>query len=126
MDLIKIYEYSGIPTHKLLKRLIELEFGCAEYEVIKHIIAKRYDRRVADFAREAVSQLIYEHQKNAENILPVKLGSKNSEYFTEEEMLKEFECNYSDLSKTEQDIFNNIEKGKYWNKKKLFKNGTEL
>ena len=121
MDLIKIYEYAGVPTYKLVNILKGLEFGSEEYEVINHIIKKRYDRKLANFAREAVSQLIYEHQKDQKNILPVTLGNKNSEYCSEIEMLSEFKCDYSDLSKTEKDIFNNIEKGKYWNKNKIFK-----
>ena len=121
MDLIKIYEYSGVPTYKLVKILNGLKFGSVEYEVINHIIKKRNDRKLANFAREAVSQLIYEHQKDAKNILPVVIGSKKTEYCSEAEMLAEFKCDYSELSKTEKDIFNNIEKGKYWNENKIFK-----
>lgn len=108
MDLIKIYEYSGVPTYKLVKILNGLKFGSEEYEVINHIIKKRYDRKQANFSREAVSQLIYEHQKDAKNILPVIIGSKNSEYCTEAEMINGFSCTYLDLSPSEKAIYNRL------------------
>jgi hypothetical protein len=122
MDLIKIYEYSGVPTYKLVKILNSLKFRSEEYEVIYHILKRRNDRKMANFGRSAISQLIYEHQKIEKNSFRAEIGSKKEEYCTEAEMLSEFKCDYSGLYNTEKEIFNNISKGDHWNNNKIYQN----
>ena len=116
MELIKIYEYCGVPTYRLVKILKGLKFGSEEYEVIYHILKRRNDRKLANFGRRAVSQLIYEHQKIEKNVICAQIGSKKEEYCTEAEMLTEFQCSYSDLSEHEKAIFRDLREGDHWNK----------
>jgi Fe-S cluster biosynthesis and repair protein YggX len=116
MDLIKIYEISGLPTHKLLNMLKGLKLDSEKYKVINHILKRRNDRKLANFGRGAVSQLIYEHQKIEKNVICAQIGSKKEEYCTEAEMLAAFKCDYPGLSNSEKEIFNNISKGDHWNK----------
>jgi hypothetical protein len=120
MDLIKIYEYAGVPTYKLVNILKGLKFGSEEYEVIYHILKRRNDRKLANFGRGAVSQLIYEHQKTEKNFIRAEIGSKKEEYCTEAEMLAAFKCDYPGLSNSEKEIFNNISKGDHWNSNKIY------
>jgi len=120
MDLIKIYEISGLPTYRLVKILKGLKFGSEEYKVINHILKRRNDRKLANFGRSAISQLIYEHQKTEKNFIQAEIGSKKQEYFTEAEMLAGFNCDYSCLSNTEKEIFNNINNGDHWNSNKIY------
>jgi len=120
MDLIKIYEYSGLPTHKLINMLKGLKFDSEKYKVINHILKKRNDCKLVNFGREAISQLIYEFQKIEKNVIRAQIGSKKQEYFTEAEMLAGFNCDYSVLSNTEKEIFNNINNGEHWNSNKIY------
>lgn len=120
MDLIKIYKYSGVPTYRLVKILKGLKFGSEEYKVINNILKKRNDRKLANFGRGAVSQLIYENQKIEKNVICAQVGSKKEEYCTESEMLAAFKCDYPGLSNSEKEIFNNISNGEHWNKNKIY------
>ena len=97
-------KYQRYNVDSLRKILKSIEFGSEESIVINHIILKRQNRLKEYYSRESKLQLERERQKEIDK-KKIYFGHKNESYFTEEEMLEGFQCNYEDLSEIEKAIY---------------------
>lgn len=100
-------KFARYSTDSLRNILKTVNYGTEEALVINHIILKRTNRLKEYYSRESVIQLKREKEKELAKT-KIHFGHKDESYFTEDEMLEGFSCNYKDLSVDEKIIFDRL------------------
>ena len=90
---------------KLSTETLEYRLKNRPYNYV--IVRELYNRRTKEFKCQIEAQKILDKERS-KFVTKLSLGYKQEAYYSEQEMINGFSCNYNDLSEQEKYIFNNL------------------